>query len=583
VLLVASTANPFGLYLGEILRNEGVNAFNTIDVSFVTPALLSRFDVVVLGEMPLTPVQATMLAGWVEAGGNLVAMRPDPQLAGLLGLTSLGSTLGEAYLGVDTAGGPGAGITATTMQFHGVADRYALAGATAVATLYSDRDTPTTSPAVTLRSVGSAGGEAAAFAYDLARSVIYTRQGNPAWAGQERDGVVSLRPNDMFYGAKAGDVQPDWIDTTRIAIPQADEQQRLLVNLVTQMLADRMPLPRFWYLPRGEKAAVALSGDDHSPTSSAGYTAANFDHFAAASPPGCDVSAWECVRATSYVYPGGALTPAQATAYAAAGFEIGLHPNFGGACPPAPTATDLAAVFDTQLAQLAAQYPDLPPPSTSRTHCVEWPDWVSEAKIEAARGIRLDGNYYHYPGSWLGNAPGFMTGGGFPMRFADLDGSLVDAYQQHTHMHDEAGQEYPATIDALLDGALGPNGFYGVFGTNIHHDYGAPQEANEAIIASAQARGVPLISYEQLLDWVDARNASKLRGLGWDDGEFTFTITPGAGAEGLHVLLPAQSPEGTLSALTCGANSHSYALQTIKGSEYATFAAVAGTCRATYS
>ena len=43
-------------------------------------------------------------------------------------------------------------------------------------------------PAVTLRSVGAAGGQAAAFTYDLARSVVYTRQGNPAWAGQERDG-----------------------------------------------------------------------------------------------------------------------------------------------------------------------------------------------------------------------------------------------------------------------------------------------------------------------------------------------------------------------------------------------------------
>ncbi len=43
---------------------------------------------------------------------------------------------------------------------------------------------------MTLRSVGSNGGHAAAFTYDLARSVVYTRQGNPAWAGQERDSGV---------------------------------------------------------------------------------------------------------------------------------------------------------------------------------------------------------------------------------------------------------------------------------------------------------------------------------------------------------------------------------------------------------
>ena len=119
------------------------------------------------------------------------------------------------------------------MQYHGASDRYTLNGATAVATLYSNASTATTYPAVTLRGVGTSGGHAAAFTYDLARSVVYTRQGNPAWAGQERDGVAGIRPDDMFYGAKAGDVQPDWIDTGKIAIPQADEQQRLLMNLIT--------------------------------------------------------------------------------------------------------------------------------------------------------------------------------------------------------------------------------------------------------------------------------------------------------------------------------------------------------------
>ena len=131
---------------------------------------------------------------------------------------------------MNTGSDPGAGIVGSTIQFHGTADRYLLNGATAVATLYSTATTATLNPAVTLRSVGSSGGQAAAFIYDLARSVVYTRQGNPAWAGQERDGVVGIRPDDIFFGAKVGDVQPDWVDTNKIAIPQADEQQRLLVE-----------------------------------------------------------------------------------------------------------------------------------------------------------------------------------------------------------------------------------------------------------------------------------------------------------------------------------------------------------------
>ena len=146
-----------------------------------------------------------MLSDWVNAGGNLVAMRPDKQLAPLLGLSDAGSTLSNAYLQVDTSTPPGAGIVGETIQFHGTADRYTLNGATAVATLYSSATAATSNPAVTLRSVGSLGGQAAAFTYDLARSVVYTRQGNPAWAGQERDGTPPIRSDDLFFGAASFD------------------------------------------------------------------------------------------------------------------------------------------------------------------------------------------------------------------------------------------------------------------------------------------------------------------------------------------------------------------------------------------
>ena len=65
---------------------------------------------------------------------------------------------------------------------------------------------------MTLRSVGSNGGQAAAFTYDLARSVVYQRQGNPAWAGQERDIVDgNIRSNDLYFGG----ADTDWVDLTR--------------------------------------------------------------------------------------------------------------------------------------------------------------------------------------------------------------------------------------------------------------------------------------------------------------------------------------------------------------------------------
>jgi hypothetical protein len=582
ILVLTSGSNQFSAYTGEILRYEGLEDFTAVDTSSLSPSLLDQFDVVIVGNVSLSASQVSTLTSWVNGGGNLIAFRPDKQLAGLLGLTDAGTTLSNAYLKVDTSTSPGAGIVSSTIQFHGTADRYTLNGASSIADLYSNATTPTTSPAVTLRSVGSSGGQAAAFTFDLPRSVVYTRQGNPAWAGQERDGVVGLRSDDLFYGAKAGNVQPDWIDTSKIAIPQADEEQRLLVNLITTMEQDRLPLPHFWYLPRGLKAAIAMSGDDHSPQV-VGGTASNFDRFKALSSAGCVVSLWQCVRTTSYLFPGNALTSAQAAAYVADGFEVALHPDVGGCQASPPTIAQMTSSWEAQIAQFQAQYPGLPSLLSSRTHCVFWPDWVSTAKFEAAHGIRMDGNSYHYPGSWVGAKPGFINGGGFPMRYADTDGSSIDVYQENTNMTDEGGQAYPATTDALLDKALGPEGYYGVFGANIHNDGPAPQANDEAIIASAQARGVPVISYKQLLDWTTGRNASIIRGLSWSNGTFSFTTTVAAGATGLQTLLPTRGPSGTLSSLSCNGSPTTYTLQTIKGIEYAAFDAVSGSCQATYS
>src|SRR4029079_19758484 len=110
LLVITSTAKPFGAYLGEILKAEGLNAYTAIDVAFLSPALLSSFDVVLLGEATLNAAQVTTLTGWVNGGGNLIAMRPDKQLAGLLGISDAGSTRANAYLKVDNGTAAGAGI-----------------------------------------------------------------------------------------------------------------------------------------------------------------------------------------------------------------------------------------------------------------------------------------------------------------------------------------------------------------------------------------------------------------------------------------------------------------------------------------
>ena len=323
ILVVTSPTATFSKYYAEILRAEGLNTFAVADISTVTAATLTPYDVVVLGKVALTSAQVTALTNWVTAGGNLVAMDPDAQLASLLGVTIGSGTLSNGYIAVNTATRAGNGIVGDTMQYHGSAHLNTLNGATSIATLYSTANSATPNVAVSLRSVGSSGGQAASFAYDLATSIVYTRQGNPAWFNQERDGATPVRSDDKFFGNAASDPQADWIDKTKISIPQADEQQRLLANLIIEMNRDKKPLPRFWYLPNGLRAAVVMTGDDHA---NAG-TVARWNQFLSASEPGCNLANWECIRGTSYLWNNTPVSDAQLSAFEAQGFEVGLHIN----------------------------------------------------------------------------------------------------------------------------------------------------------------------------------------------------------------------------------------------------------------
>jgi len=571
ILLVTSQNNPFTKYYAEILRAEGFNGFLSVDLSNVTSGTLSTHQVVVLGEMPLTQEQTTLFTDWAANGGKLIAMRPAKALAAAAGLADAGTTLAEGYLKIDTSTAPGTGIVGDTMQFHGMADVYDLNGATAVATLYSSATSATAAPAVTLLRIGTAGGQIATFAYDLARSVVYTRQGNPEWAEQERDGSAPRRSDDLFFGG----TQPDYVDRSKIGIPQADEQQRLFANLIGVMTRDEKPVPRFWYLPRGNKAVVVMTGDDHANNGTTGQ----FNYFNAHSAPDCNVANWECIRGTSYIYPNTPITSADVAEYDSQGFEIGVHITTGcGDYTPA----SLQADYSNQIAQFEGLFPNMPLPRTNRTHCIAWSDYSSQAEVAAANGIRLDTNYYFWPGTWVNNVPGVFTGTAMPMRFAKADGTMIDVYQATTQMTDESEQAYPFTVDTLLDRSVGPEGYFGAYVANMHTDF-ADHPGAQAIVASAQAHKVPVISARQLLDWTDGRNRSAYSSPVWFGNSLTFSVTADARANGLQTLIPSSTGDRFLSTVTRDGQQVPFVVETVKGQSYARFSSPTGNYMVEYT
>lgn len=567
ILVVTSSTNKFSAYTAEILRSEGINYFTVADINALDSGLLASYKYVLLGSASLNSGQVQALTDWVSAGGSLIAFKPDLQLAPLLGITDGGSIISDGYIKVDTTNAPGKGIVSDTIQYHTAADRYGLAGASSVAALYSDASTATLNPAVTLHNVGN--GHAAAFAYDLPKSIVALHQGNPAWANNDPSliGNDAFRPDSLFH--KTG--QTDWLNVSKASIPQADEQQRLLVNILNSMSASNGPMPHYWYLPHGYKAALVMTSDDHGTSNG---TSNFLSQVSLQSTPGCSVRDWTCPRAGSLIYTGGGLSTTNATSFEKNKFPLGVHVQTNCQTPTIP---NLTSAFQTQISAFTSTYPSVSPQQFGRIHCYIWEGFAEVPKIDEQFGIRYTMEYEWFPQSWTGSNTGAITGSYQAMRFADTDGAMIDVYNAPTDL-DYENDPSNTTINADLAGATGPQGYYGIFGT--HYDF--TNTYQNLLLASAMQYDVPIISAEQARIWKDAQSNSTFDILSSSSYQVKFKPQVAEGGEGAVAVLPLTSSNGALISLKADGATVSYTNTTIKGVDYAVFDAKPGTYVATY-
>jgi hypothetical protein len=563
VLVVnAASPNPYGGYLAEILRAEGITDVQPVPLAGLTAASLTGVRLVVLAETGLTAAEGQVLADYVAGGGRLVAMRPEVTAAGFgvlapaLGLVSRGTTTGNPYVSIDPATATGAGFPATTLPVQGVADHYDVeAGASVVARLYADRTMPTGFPAVVRN------GRTATWAYDVARSVVYTRQGNPANAGIDRFSPP-LRTMDIFAGA---------IDLDRVPVPHADLQMRLLSRVITDLLADEVPLPRLWYFPGTARTLLVATGEAN------GGSATDFTGL---------LTRMEARggRMTLYLSPGLTYpTATEVAAWRAAGHEIGLHP-FGYR-----DGVSLSQGF-LNVQSYFTQQAWAPWSATARNGYMEWQGWVDAAAVAAQRGMRLDTSFYTMGpavtyGTYTSTGPntpqarGYINGSGQPLRFVDTQGNLLPIYQQVTALVDEQ-LLYPAYSEQLTTAqALAVSrqliddseaGGYAAIATQFHVEwasFGQIQPWIEGTLDHAVLRGAPIWPAERWLTYTEARHATRVSQLAWSDaaGELTFQAEVPAGAEAQSVLVPLTYVNRTLSAVTIDGAAVSFTTQAIHG------------------
>ena len=385
LLLVVNrdSVNPFGIYFTEILRAEGVNCFHTADLSALGPDPLSKYDVVILAETSLDAAQADMFSNYVSRGGRLVSMKPADGLESVFGVARTEGVFLEGYIKTDPAYPAGAGINPSSMQIHGESHLYALTEAQAVAWLYADRDTATENPAVTVNAFGE--GQAVAFAFDLAKSIVLMRQGNPKLIDQDNDGLEGVRTVDKFAG---------WIDLDRIHIPQADEEQRLFVNILTQL--SRVPLPRLWYFPEDKKSVLIATGDSHMNPAHfiedvLTRVEARGGHFTVYYSPQIVSNIGRAERLARFwltdniplvselmEHEFGSPTPLMVDGWRARGHEIALHPYVD---------TELEGGWLEYWKEFTGRgY--APVSQTVRTHRVLWSGWTVSARWQHINGYR---------------------------------------------------------------------------------------------------------------------------------------------------------------------------------------------------
>lgn len=579
ILIVKNRLTPqFGAYYAEILKSEGVSSFDTLELNELGD--LARYQVLLLAETPLTAAQAQRLVAWVEAGGRLVAMRPAAALLPLLGLGPATRTQAEGFIRADAAKW---GVYAGPLQVHGVADLHpALAGTSVVATF------STGAPAITMRTnVGAGKGTAVAYMYDLARSVVYTRQGNPARVDGPRLNNSFPRSSELFA--------PDYLDTASFGVAHADEQQRLLVNLLYAVNNDRTPLPRLWYLPGGRKVAVVMTGDDHNANGSVEL----FERLKAASPAGCETATWTCPRATSWIYSNvAALKGGGAGRYVAQGFEVGPHVAMtrDGPCATWSSDADLLTRFRARRSEFTSDY-GIAPGSTTRSHCFVWMGWDTHARVARQAGVRLDENYTPYALRGTLGRLGHLNGSAMPMKFASSAGATLDVYQLVSDMDYEyfpSGTTKAAmrqAIGGLLARSTGPNEFWGFLGT--HYDYSGGAEAlfrdglleEVAARSGAGQRHIPLISAKQLLSWLDLRDGSTFQSTRFNGTMLTFSLVLKAGVPnpGLEAMVPQRANGRTLAAIRRnGAAVPVKRVETIRTVPYAFFDAAGGSYQVDY-
>ena len=522
-ILILGSPGHFDSYTGEILKAEGFNEFQISSLTSPNFSLkyLRKFDLVILTEVPLTNQQRTTLTQIVKEGGNLVAFKPEKELAPVFGLEEKPESLKDAYLAIHASPHITNGLISTTLQFHGTADLYTFQSGKTIASLYKTPNDSTNYPAVVVNKYGI--GHAIAFVYNLPQSIAYTRQGNPDFAGVEKDGIKGIRAMDLFTEG--------WVDTSKNILNRADEQMRLLSHCIEYLAVFKKPLPAFWYFPDTLKCLVTLTND--------GEYRAEEDF----EPQFSDIES-KGAKMVLYILSTEKVSKKATNRWQQKGHEISGHPDDTREAEH-PTWEGMNKAISTKLAELKSRF-DISMMHTIVNHWFVWcgnkadgtRDFTAQAKIEADYGIGMVINYAHYDNNSnqprflgsMGYTQGNFTGSGLPMKFATANGGTINIYQHLNNVYDQQYMEnkdstgYYNCFKGIMDRSL-YNEVYSYISIKAHNDeYFFSKTPLGDMLTYAKQHNIPVWTPVKLLSFLKAKDEAGFTDINWSKDGLSFNI-----------------------------------------------------------
>ena len=339
------------------------------------------------------------------------------------------------------------------------------------------------------------------------------------------------------------------------------------------MKRDRKPLPRFWYLPNGHRAAVVMTGDDHANNGTSRPL-----QPALRRQPGGLLGRELGVSARHLVHvPADAASPMRRP-------RRSMRRASKSACTSTPSClTDFTLARSTRLLHRTdsrtstSVTPILPAPVTKRHHCIVWSDWATGAKVQLANGIRLDTTYYYWPRRLGADRPGSLH------RLGDADAlcrSRRHADRRLPGRHADDRRVGPAISVHGRHAARSRHRrrrAYGVYTVNAHTDDGDHRRIRRTSSPPRWSAACRSCRRAQMLTWLDGRNGSSFGSMTSPRQHPEFH-----GDAGRRRQRPARHGAVALRATalltTCAAAAPTCRTKsmTVKGFEYAVFPATSG-------